>query len=144
MIFFALLNQEHEHFSFFSRQDPEGGLVTSWGGATTTAKAQDENSLRLLGLLIRTLLKSFCLQNQTANLGFRISPFVCSSSTPTQEEEWVTRTSGTRILNYTDLVLELAVYVVTRMDLSESMGSCAADSASTAMPRKLALLSIVD
>ncbi|CAI9267606.1 unnamed protein product [Lactuca saligna] len=66
MIFSALLNQEHEHFSFFSRQDPEGGLVTSWGGATTTAKAQDENSLLLLGLLIRTLLKSFFLQNQSA------------------------------------------------------------------------------
>lgn len=36
-----------------------------------------------------------------------------------------------------------AVYVATRTDLSESMGSCAADSASTAMPRKLALLRLV-
>nr|GFB79592.1 hypothetical protein [Tanacetum cinerariifolium] len=59
---------------------------------------------------------------------------------------------GYQLISYaqvTDCVLlcdsvVTAVYVATPMELSESMGSCAADNAFTAMPRRLVSSSTVD
>nr|GEW61134.1 hypothetical protein [Tanacetum cinerariifolium] len=61
-----------------------------------------------------------------------------------RRRRWDTETSGTLTPKPTAPVLVLAVCVVTLMELSESMGSCAAGNAFTAMPRRLVSSSTVD
>nr|GMD77061.1 hypothetical protein Iba_chr13bCG16230 [Ipomoea batatas] len=68
-------------------------------------------------------------------LGFSRSCSVVEASTR-KREQWDTLTSGTLTPRPTGLARAHAVSVVTLMGLSESMGLCAADSASEATQRK--------
>ncbi|KAK8568223.1 hypothetical protein V6N13_106155 [Hibiscus sabdariffa] len=60
------------------------------------------------------------------------------------DQSWATLTSGILTPRPTDLALAPVVCVETPMPSLGSMGSCVADSASVAMPRKLDSLSIVE
>nr|GMC87722.1 hypothetical protein Iba_chr04eCG3220 [Ipomoea batatas] len=68
-------------------------------------------------------------------LGFSRSCSVVEASTR-KREQWDTLTSGTLTPRPTGQARAHAVSVVTLMGLSESMGLCAADSASEATQRK--------